>query len=401
MLGLKDIPWLRGFFGMEQVHSSMTYEDFKVLFGKIENNIIYQKYALELCINKLVSAILLCEFETFEKGEPNKGIYWYKLNYEPNKNTNASDFIHQLVTQMVKDPRGALVIQTDDGNLVVAKSYEVVEASLLETVYTNVVLYGEYEYNRSFLEHEVLQFQLPNKNVRKLLEQLFVEYGKLINLSAQLYVKERSLKYILSIDTVFDEVFGRVINEETGDTEADGILDDVMTNRLKGLLTGNDAVIPLEKGLSLETLNGGSSLKTSSKEYDELIDGYINKAADLFGIPRGLLKGDVADVEAMTDNFINYAVRPLAEALETEFNRKLFGYDEIKQGTKLKVNTNTIKTYNIVSAANAVDKLIASTTITPNEGRTILGLETVDDPLMNEFKETKNYQKAGTNSTEE
>ena len=126
----------------------------------------------------------------------------------------------------------------------------------------------------------------------------------------------------------------------------------------------------------------------------------INLTADPFAIPRGLLKGDVADAEAITQNFITFAVRPLAKELESEINRKLYKKDKVISGTKLKFDTETIQTYNLVTFANAADKLVAATIFNPNELRRKLGEEPSTNKELDKYKETKNYQEAGTTENE-
>ena len=401
-MGLKDIPFLSGFFNQSPVRSSLSLDS--AMF-KLSQNISYKEYALQLCINKLASAMSLCRVETTENGMDKKDHYWWKFNYEPNNNVNAPDFLYQIIYEMVWNENGALVYQTDDGNLVVAENYQMTESSIYENVYHDISLYGGYELDGYYGESQVLRFQLPNKEVRRLINGLYKDYGELIQVTSNAYMRERSMKLLLNIDTLFDQQYGKsVVNAETGETEADNILDDILTNRFKGVFAPNDTMTPLESGLSVSSLDESRSSTVSGQikanEVTELFDGVINLTADAFAIPRGLLKGDVADAEAITQNFITFAVRPLAKELESEINRKLYKKDKVISGTKLKFDTETIQTYNLVTFANAADKLVAATIFNPNELRRKLGEEPSTNKELDKYKETKNYQEAGTTENE-
>lgn len=387
-MGIFD--WLGGStsYGNPQVRTSLSKEDLMALISEVDTNIWYKRYAIQLCINKLASALALCQFETYEKGEKKKDFYWWKFNYEPSVNTNMNDFLYQIIYQMVYNDEGALVVQSDDGQFIVAKSYDINKNSMNGNVYYNVEAYGEFKFARAFNEKDVFHLQLPNKRVHELVNGLYSDYGRLIALSTENYIRDRSLKMVLKVGSVYNQ---QIMKDEDGN-EFDPV-QEVMTNRLKTLFDDKNAIIPLEDGLDLQVIDKANGSKlTEASEINELLSKTIDICADAFGIPRGLLKGDVADVEAMTDNFITFAVRPIAKELDTEINRKLYGEERVRKGSKLKVVTNTIQTYNIVSIAAALDKLIAGTVMTPDEAREVIGYEPAELDITKSFKETKNYQ---------
>lgn len=395
-MGLKDIPFFTWLFKPEKVKSS---GDLTTLVNNLSANINYKEYALQLCINKLASALSLCRFDTFEKGQPKENHYWWRFNYEPNLNTNAPDFLYQIIYQMVYDPDGALVYQSDDGQLIVAESFTVSERSIYENVYTDIVLYGGYKLEGFYKESEVLRYQLPNKNVRKFVNGIYKDYGELIQVTTNAYIRERSMKLLLEIGTTFDQNFQGVVDEKTGETEADQILDEILTQRFKGVFEPKDTLTPLEDGLTIKQLDESRSATVAGQikanEVTELFIKIVDMVADAFAIPRGLLKGDVADVEAMTDNFITFAIRPLAIEIESENNRKLYKFDKVSQKTKMKIITDAIKTYDWVKVANAADKYVAATVYNSNEIRRKLGEEESANPELSKFRTTKNYKEAG------
>lgn len=395
-MGLKDFPFFTGIFRKTKIKNS---GDLTTLINTLATNINYKEYALQLCINKLASALSLCQFDTYEKGTPKKNHYWWKFNFEPNHNTNAPDFLYQIIYQMVYDPDGALVYQSDDGQLIVAESFNVIERSIYENVYTDIILYGGFKLQGIYKESEVLRYQLPNKNIRKFVDGIYEDYGELIQVTTNAYIRERSMKLLLEIGTTFDQQFQSVVDEETGETEADQILDDILTKRFKGVFKPSDTLTPLEEGLSIKQVDESRSSTVAGQikatEVTELFIKIVDMVADAFAIPRGLLKGDVADVEAMTENFITFGVRPLSTEIESENNRKLYKFKNVSEGTKMKVITDSIRTYDWVKVANAADKYVAATVFNSNEIRRKLGEEESKNPELNKYRTTKNYKEAG------
>ena len=156
---------------------------------------------------------------------------------------------------------------------------------------------------------------------------------------------------------------------------------------------------PIEEGLEVveSQADGGvpSSQKKDTRDISNLFDDTMNMVADAFGIPRGLLKGDVADIEGMTENFITFCINPLANLIEDEANRKLFGQYRMAQGSKLKVMTDLIKTYDATKLAAASEALFRIRTINANDVRRWLKLEPIKEPWADEYAMTKNYSVVG------
>lgn len=69
---------------------------------------------------------------------------------------------------------------------------------------------------------------------------------------------------------------------------------------------------------------------------------------------------------------------------------KLLTQKEVIAGKNLKVIG--IDKKDPLEIADSIDKLVASSTFTPNQVLILLGEEPSDDPKMDEYKITKNYQ---------
>lgn len=355
----------------------------------VESDAAFRDYAVQICINKIANAMTQCDIQTFEKGNQIKSNNWYLLNVEPNRNQNAKDFWNKLVYQMVFNPDGALVIQDKNGYLIVADSYDLEEKAVYDNVYRNIVV-NNYTFQSVFSEREVLRFKLNNTNIKKYVDKVYESYGKLMTSSIKYFNRKNSTKLIVKLSTMFNQLKSRVT--DTGETEADLILDDLFKNRLKGYFSDSDSATPIEEGLEVEDRTTQRNGNSNTRDISAIFDDIINTASDAFGIPRGLLKGDVADIEAMTDNFITFCINPIASLLEDEFNRKLYGKENILENTKLKIKTNTIKGYDPTKLASSAEALYRIRTVNANWVRKLLREEEIDEAWANEYAETKNYQ---------
>ena len=182
-------------------------------------------------------------------------------------------------------------------------------------------------------------------------------------------------------------------------------MDDLFTNRLKSYFDDGDSATPIEEGLEIveSQADGGvpSSQKKDTRDIAALFDDIMNMVADAFGIPRGLFKGDVADIEAQTDNFITFCINPLANMIEDEINRKLYGQARMAQGSKLKIMTDLIRVYEPNKLAASSEALFRIRAINANDVRRWLRKERIDEPWADEYAMTKNYSEVGEEVNDE
>lgn len=352
----------------------------------------FKEYALEICINKISNAITKCEFCTLEnKKEVNKETY-YKLNVSPNKNDNASVFWDKVVYQMLTSDDGALVIQTNDDNFLVAEDFTLRESAVNQNIYSNVLV-SNYVFKKSFTEESVWRFKFNRAPIINLIDLVYEEFGKLIYSAIKNYNRKNSRKIIVRVGAMFEQFKKRI--SEDGSTEYDMILDDLFENRLKGFMSERDSATPLQEGLDLEEMSPGSSGRVgenSTRDIKSLFEDLLDIFADAYNIPRGLLKGDVADVEAMTDNFIAFCIKPIAELIENEINRKYYTQSEYLKGTKLKIRTDSIRNNNIDRFANNAEALYRIRAVNPNWIRRRIGEEEIEEDWAEEYAQTKNYE---------
>jgi HK97 family phage portal protein len=124
-----------------------------------------------------------------------------------------------------------------------------------------------------------------------------------------------------------------------------------------------------------------------------------DRVATALQIPPALLKGNVADVEAMTENFVTFSIDPIAKMIERENNRKRYG-KRVLNGSKMIIDTSTIKHMDAFSIASSADKMIASGAWSIDDVRR----KANDVPLGEDWSQrhylTKNYGSIDESSNE-
>nr|BDD47241.1 phage portal protein [Bacillaceae bacterium] len=374
-MGLRDILfWFK--------NDTNSY-DLKATIFDLGIEVYYKKLAVNACVNLIANMLVKSEFRTFEKGKEKKGSNHYLFNVQPNQNQNSSEFIHELVSKLVYENECLVVMQNDQ--LYVADEFEKTPYAFKENVYKNVTV-NDYKLDKTFYESEVFYFKLNNERIAGVIDNLYMSYGKLITSSMNYYKRSNAMRATLKMNTSRSQT-----------DEAQAAIEDLFNNQLKSFFNSEGgAVLPLQDGIELNVLEKFSTSGQTSRDVRALVDDIFDFVSIAFHIPKGLLKGDIAEIEAQTDNFIMFCISPIAELLEDEFNRKLYSKQEYLERTYLKVDTRLIKYVDIVKLANALDKFLASGTHSANENRMLIGAEPVEEEWAYKHHITKNYEDAET-----
>ncbi len=323
------------------------------------------EFALNSGINIIANALSACEVRTFDKWKEVKTDQYYRWNYEPNVNMNAAQFRQKLVWSLIYRNE-CLVIQTKKGDLLIADSYEHEQYALKQDIFRNVTIYGDggisspYTFDKTFRMEDVLFYRLSNRNITALLGNLIKEYEKLLESAIQKFYKSGGERGVMTIDANAAANVNYGTKEDGTPRTFNDVYAELMNKQFEKYFKSQNAVLPLFKGFSYETKGGETSKKSTSeiKDVTDLTDEIYDKVANAIQIPPALLKGDIADVTALTKNLITFAIEPFANVIETENNRKLYR-KEVLKGTYQMIDTSTIMHMTAAEIATASDKMIA------------------------------------------
>lgn len=354
------------------------------------------EFALQSGINIIANALSACEVRTFDKWKEVKKDQYYKWNYEPNANMNAAQFRQKLVWSLIYKNE-CLVIQTRSGDFLIADSYEHEQYALRQDIFRNVTISGDngmvspYTFDKAFKMEDVLFYKLSNKNITALLRQLIKEYEDLLETAIQKFYKSGGERGVMTIDANASTANYGIKEDGTPRTFND-VYAELLDKQFATYFKSPNAVLPLFKGFDYQTRGGEASKKSTSevKDVTDLTDEIYDRVANALQIPPALLKGDIADVSALTKNLITFAIRPIASVIETENNRKIYR-KKVLEGTYQMIDTSTIMYMTAAELAAASDKMIACGGWSVDEIRRRAG----DAPLHTEWSEkhfiTRNY----------
>jgi len=369
------IDWMKSFLGVGETTINMTATAIST-----EQKLNIELFAIHSAINLIASSISKCEFKTYMKGTEFKGDVYYKWNVEPNKNQNSSQFLQVLITKLLFKNE-VLVLPIGD-QLIIADSFYQEEFAINENTFSNITS-GTMSFNKTCNMGDVYYYKLGNTDIRALLSGLVAGYNDLLNMSIGKYDRSGGRKGILDIDAVASK-----------DNKFQEKLDLLMNTRFKKYFEAENAVLPLEKGYKYDEKGGEGSKKSTSEIADIAIitKEIFERTAQAFKIPPALLRGDIADIGATTDNYLTFCVDPLCDMLGEENNRKNYGKVAFLAGNYMRIDTTTIKHIDLFSIATAYDKLIASGGYSIDELRVKAGDIALNTDWSKKHWITKNYQ---------
>lgn len=348
-------------------------------------------------INMIGNAVAKCEFQTRFNGENVKRDEYFLWNYSPNKNESSTFFIKKLISNLLKN--NECLVYELAGQLFIADGYTVSDDVVKEKIFYNIST-GSFSVNRTFSMSEVLYFKNNNENMTILLNNVISSYDTLVKTAYEKFYKSGGEKGILHIDAQ------RVLGEARSIGKTfDDIMNEMMNVRFKKFYNSRNAVLPLYNGYEYESNGAKESTKKATSELKDFID--VNdeikkKAASALNIPYALFAGEIADINALMDEFITITIEPICDILETEINRKRSG-KEILNNTGLNIDTSSISYIDIFKNAEKTDKLISSGLYSINEIRHKLNEPEIDNSIGDTHYITKNYgvMKEGDNNGQE
>lgn len=356
--------WFFSLFGKEEnaIH-------FNENFLKLTAEIYYKQLAIQTAINVISNTLSLAEFKTFDLKKQVKRENYYLFNIAPNLNQNSNDFIKSIVHNMIYQNE-ALVIMKND-SLYVADSFTKVENGLSENIYTNICV-GNTILKELFKEKDVLCFSLHSLKTKNLIDGLYDDYGKLIEYSKNTYKRSNARRGILDIPTNYPQTQAAQEN-----------LQRLLSENFKTFFNAeNGALLPLTNNLKYTDLTNQTYKNGSdSRDIRSLIDDVFDYVAIAFQVPPQLLKGSVADSDKSFDNFMAFCIKPFAELIEREINKKYYGKNAFFKGSYLKIDTNLIKPVSIKDLAVAIDILTRDGVNTLDDNLVMLGREPIGGAL--------------------
>ena len=179
---------------------------------------------------------------------------------------------------------------------------------------------------------------------------------------------------------------------KVGDKDFAENYEKTVKKQLKEFLENENAVYPQYAGYDLEEMkheadSGSADILAMRKEVFDL-------AAQAYKIPISMMYGNTNNTNDVLNQFLTFAVDPIAKMLSDEYTRKSFTYEEWSKGSRVVVDTKTINHVDIFNVADKVDKLISSGVFSIDAVRDALGYQPLNTDFSQAHYITKNYELA-------
>lgn len=350
------------------------------------------KLAIEKAIMMIAKAIaksdILIQTESKEKHKKE-----YRLNVQPNDNECGTVFWTEVVKQLLTEQE-ALIIPLS-GKYYRATSWSHTNEVMMKRVYKNVMLScgGEnLTIFSTFQSDEVIHLRYDNARIRLYLQNVVGQFDKTmdsINAMMQLSSQPRFKLKLGTNALSFRE------------KQADGT-DKVMTKdqyvlKIKKLLTSDALeVLTEQENASVEQLQINTAVK--AEELAKMALQINNEVANAFDIPEAVFNGNITEKSDATNEFITYAVSPVAEVINDTLTAYVVGEDDYcSKNEKVMVWLARFKHVDVVDSAVNLDKL-RGIGFHLDEIRGMVGYPLLNTEFSTKRALTKNYGGEGSNN---
>lgn len=350
------------------------------------------KLAIEKAIMMIAKAIaksdILIQTESKEKRKKE-----YRLNVQPNDNECGTVFWTEVVKQLLTEQE-ALIIPLS-GKYYRATSWSHTNEAMMKRVYKDVMLScgGEnLTIFSTFQSDEVIHLRYDNARIRLYLQNVVGQFDKTmdsINAMMQLSSQPRFKLKLGTNALSFRE------------KQADGT-DKVMTRdqyvlKIKKLLTSDDLeVLTEQENASVEQMQINTTVK--AEELAKMALQINNEVANAFDIPEAVFNGNITEKSDATNEFITYAVSPIAEVINDTLTAYVVGEnDYCRKNEKVMVWLARFKHVDVVDSAVNLDKL-RGIGFHLDEIREMVGYPLLNTEFSTERALTKNYGGEGNSN---
>lgn len=279
---------------------------------------------------------------------------YYRLNIRPNDNETGTDFWYRAAKELVQTGE-CVVVRMQNGKYYRANSWTVDNYVLFPKTYSNITLTDgrdEIALRYPVSSDDIMHFKYSSDKLRIFTNNVLDTLNETLNAVRSLETVARTpiLKYKIDTNMQFRR---RTVEGKEIRMTIDEVLEDFKQKIDSKKLT----IIPEQTGTSLEFLECKSSV--GAAELSNMAEMIDKQCAAAYDIPLGVFNGQITEQSDATNEFITYAVSPVAEVINDTLNAKLVGETDYIKGERAFVWLAHFKHVDVLDAAGSLDKLRA------------------------------------------
>lgn len=343
------------------------------------------KLAVEKAESMIAKAIAKSDI-LIQTDSKDKRKYEYRLNVQPNDNENGTYFWTKVVKKLLRE--GEVVIVRIGDKYYRVQSFQESDNVMTGRMYSNITIEAaekQYSLLKTFLSGDVIHLRYDNSKIRVLLNSVLSQYETTANSVNAMMQIANTPKFKLKVPGPLNLV------RRGKDGESDKkITKEEYTEELKKLLESESlAIITESSGITLEQL--GIQTATKAEELVKIKEEINNATAEAYDIPQAVFNGNITEKSDATNEFITYAVGPVAEVINDELTAKLVGAEDYAgKNERVMIWLARFKHVDVVDSANNLDKL-RSNGWNFDEIREMVGYPVLNTPFSQARALTKNY----------
>lgn len=363
------------------------------IIGTDLEKINLSKLAQEKAMSMIAKAIAKSEIVLLDKSHiPRSDEAYYRINVQPNDNQTGTDFWYLATMQLLRTG-DVLIVRIGSGldaKYYIAKSFTPSNTVMYGKSYSNVQIWDGidcYNLDMVFREADVIRLRYGTDQLRLWRNNVLSLYNDTLSAlqSAETISSTPLFKFKVNTNLSF-----RSIDENGNQIKL--TIDDVIDRLKRQIQNGGLSILRETEGTSIEYLKVDSNvtvtdLKAMSAEINE-------QCAKAFDIPVGVFNGQITEQSDATNEFITYAVQPIAEVIADSLNAKLIGMQDYMAGERALVWLGKFKHRDVLDNADKIDKLRADG-FSLDECRDLVGMWTLDTDFSRDRVITKNYAVEG------
>ena len=330
------------------------------------------------------SEIVLKKGETRRKDEE-----YYRLNIRPNDNETGTDFWFNVARELVATG-DCVVVRMQNGKYYRANSYQMDDYVLFNKTYRNIVLtdgFNEIRLKYGVNSDDIMHFRFSTDKMRVFTKNVLGCLDDALD-------AVRSLETIANTPLLKFKVDSNLqFRRRTVDGKEVRLTLDNVLEEFKSKIDGQKlAIITEQTGTSLEFMD--VKKQVTAAELQTLADTINKECAAAYDIPLGVFNGMITEQSDATNEFITYAVSPVAEVINDTLNAKLVGQADYIKGERTFLWLAHFKHIDVIDAASNLDKLRAIG-FTLDEIFEMVGYPALNTDFSTKRALTKNYATEG------
>lgn len=317
----------------------------------------------------------------------------YRLNIQPNDHECGTAFWTEVVKQLLTEQE-VLIIPLG-GKYYRASAWESTTNVLMERTYSHITLTcGGYDYAllKSFRTSEVIQLKYDNAKIKLYLQNVVSQYDKTLDSVNAMMRMSAQPRYKLKLGTS-----ALSFREKQADGTDKVMTKDQYVAKIKNLLEADElSVLTESDNVSVDQMQTNTSVK--AEELSKMAQQINNEVANAFDIPEAVFNGNITEKSDATNEFITYAVSPVAEVINDTLTAYIVGEnDYCTKNEKVMVWLARFKHVDVVDSATNLDKL-RGIGFNYDELREMVGYTVLNTEFSQARALTKNYGEEGSSN---